>query len=165
MNVRLAHADEAPVVAAVLSAAAAHLRARGSELWPVGEVSVSAVAPHVEAGLYHLGFENSQAIGVFRLQSDDPDFWPEFQDGRSVYLHKLAVLPAMRGRGLAHELLRHAVGIARERGASFLRLDCMTDRAALRKLYEEFGFSHHSQKVLGGVSFERFEFDVRGTDA
>jgi GNAT superfamily N-acetyltransferase len=162
MHVRLALPQDAPVVAAVLSAAAADLRRRGRELWSAAEVNELAVFPHVRDGLYHLGWDNSEAVGVFRLQSRDPLFWPEIPEGSSVYLHKLAVLPARHGDGLAHELLAHAVGLTRARGCRFLRLDCMGGRPKLRAVYETFGFRHHSQKLLGGQVFERFEFDVEG---
>jgi hypothetical protein len=69
MHVRLAHPSEAPVIAAVLSAAAVNLVKRGEALWDITEVSESAVAPHAESGLYYIGFSRDLAVGVFRLQS------------------------------------------------------------------------------------------------
>lgn len=119
---------------------------------------------HIERGLYHVGFEAECAVGVFRLQSRDPAFWPEISDGTSAYLHKLAVLPERQGRGFAHELLRHAVTLTRENHLRFLRLDCVAGRPKLRAVYESFGFRHHSLKQVGGGMFDRFEFDVGAPD-
>lgn len=85
MQFRMATLEDAPVVAAVLGAAAAHLRAKGLGLWSSSEVSESAVSPHISEGLYHIGFEGLQAVGVFRLQAHDPLFWPEIAEGISVF--------------------------------------------------------------------------------
>lgn len=165
MHVRLARPEDAAIVAGVLSAAAANLREKGKELWSAAEVSDLAVSPHIGEGLYHLGLLGTEPVGVFRLQSQDPVFWPEIPAGTSAYLHKLAVIPTRQGQGLAHLLLGHAVGLTRARGCRFLRLDCMGGRPRLRAVYESFGFRHHSQKLLGGQPFERFEFDVGAPDA
>ena len=162
MHVRLAKPEDAAIVAGVRSAAAENLREKGKGLWAAAEVSELAVSPHIREGLYHLGFDDTEAVGVFRLQTLDPAFWPEIPEGTSAYLHKLAVVPARQGQGFGHVLLGHAAGLTRARGFRYLRLDCMGGRPRLRAIYEGFGFRHHSQKVLGGQSFERFEFDVRG---
>ncbi len=160
MQVRLAQPDDAAIVAGVLSAAAANLRERGQELWPTADVSEESVSPHVRAGLYHVGFHNAEAVGVFRLQLQDFAFWPEIPDGTSAYLHKLAVLPKNKGQGVAHLLLDHAVKLTREKGLSFLRLDCRAGRPKLCAVYESFGFKRHSQKVLGAQVFDRFQLKV-----
>ncbi len=137
-----------------------NLRARGMALWDPEEFSEDSILPHIRDGLYHLGFEGDEAVGVFRLQPRDPVFWPEMPDGTSAYLHKLAVLPARQGQRFAPMLLHHAVDLTRTRGLDFLRLDCVEGRPSLRAVYENFGFRHHSQKLLGAQVFERFEFNV-----
>lgn len=165
MRFRLAQPADAAVVSAVLSAAAVNLVQRGEALWTAAETSEAAVAPHIRQGLYHLGFDADCAIGAFRLQLQDPTFWPEIPDGTSAYLHKLALLPEHQGRGWAQELLRHAVDLTRENRLRFLRLDCVAGRPKLRAVYETFGFRHHSQKQIGDAMFDRFEFDVGAPDA
>ena len=165
MNFRVATRGDVPVVAGVLAAAATHLREKGLGLWSVSEVSESAIWSHVIDGLYHIGFDGLEAVGVFRLQTHDPVFWPEIADGTSTYLHKLAVLPARQGQNFAHTLLTHAVELTRERGFGFLRLDCKGGRPKLRGVYEGFGFRRHSQIMLNGHAFDRFEFSIESHDA
>jgi GNAT superfamily N-acetyltransferase len=162
MHIRLAQASDVSIVAAVLSGAAVKLAQRGVALWTSAEVSEPAVAPHIRSGLYHLGIDQGHVVGVFRFQLEDRGFWPEIPEGTSAYVHKLAVVPDRQGRGLAHDLLDHAVRLTQEKELRFLRLDCMADRPKLRAVYESFGFRHHSQKLIGGQMFDRFEFDVRG---
>ncbi len=165
MQFRVATRQDLPVVAGVLTAAATHLRAKGLGLWSSSEVSESAISAHVNEGLYHIGFDGLEAVGVFRLQTSDPMFWPEISEGTSAYLHKLAVLPAKQGQRYAHSLLGHAVELTREKGFGFLRLDCKRGRPKLRMVYESFGFRNHSQISLNGHAFDRFEFAVESHDA
>jgi GNAT superfamily N-acetyltransferase len=115
--------------------------------------------------MYYIGFSRERAVGVFRLQSRDPSFWPEIPEGTSAYLHKLAVLPDEQRRGFAKELLLSAVALTRDKGFRFLRLDCIAGRPKLRAVYERFGFKHHSQVTVGEGVFDRFEFNVGAHDA
>jgi GNAT superfamily N-acetyltransferase len=165
VQVRLAQSEDAAIVSGLLSAAAANLRERGEELWSAAEVSELAVLPDIRSGLYQLGFDGLEAVGVFRLQLQDLAFWPDIPDGTSAYLHKLAVIPTLQGQGLAHVLLGHAVRLTREKDLRFLRLDCRGGRPKLRAVYESFGFRHHSQKLLGGQVFERFELELGAPNA
>jgi hypothetical protein len=56
------------------------------------------------------------------------------------------------------------LAFARERafelGRRHLRLDCVADRAALRSLYERFGFLLHSEIQKGNSSFARYELPL-----
>ena len=165
MHFRPSTPEDIPVVAGVLSAAEARLRARGQDLWSAAETSEAAVGPHVAAGRYHLGLEGPAVVGVFRLDTHDARFWPEMAEGFAAYLHKLAVVPQCQGRGLAHALLGHAVDLARARGVGFLRLDCKGGRPKLRGVYESFGFRNHSPILLNGQAYDRFEFAVGVRDA
>lgn len=53
----------------------------------------------------------------------------------------LAVLPALRRRGLGGALLQAAMEEARRRGAASLTLEVAVDNATARRLYESAGFS------------------------
>ena len=157
MHIRAAQAQDASLVADILGAAAAHIRAKGEIIWDPQEVSEAAVAGHVRAGLYHLAFDGEGPVGVFRFQLEDHFFWPEIPVGSSAFVHKLAVYPGKQGADIAQALLAHACELAREHGCSYLRLDCMGGKPRLRAVYERFGFRLHSQKELDGLMFDRFE--------
>ena len=157
---RVAQPDDAATVSAVLTAAAQRLIDRGRALWLLQDVALPAIASQVAEGLYHVGEQAGEVVGVFRLDPQDALFWPEMPLGSAAYLHKLAVVPQRQGDNLAHRLLTHAVDLTRQRGMPFLRLDCIADRPALRGVYERFGFRHRSQKQLGSGRYERFELPV-----
>jgi GNAT superfamily N-acetyltransferase len=160
MQFRQARAEEADLVAAVLSSAAAGLERKGLALWNAAEVSEAGVQGHVHAGMYHAVFDDEGLAGVFRFQLEDRLFWPEAAEGSSAFIHKLAVHPRKQGTDLAQDLLRHACELTRQHDRRLLRLDCMSGRPGLRAVYERFGFTLHSDKRLGSTVFHRFEIEV-----
>lgn len=160
MHIRPALPGEAALVAGVLQAAAAGQRERGQAQWAPRDVAEAAVGPHVRAGLYHLAFDGATAVGVFRLQLEDPDFWPDVPEGGAAYVHKMAVVPARQRQGIAPALLGHACMLARAQGRRLLRLDCMSGWPGLRGVYEGFGFRFHSHWRVGDLLFDRFEYPL-----
>lgn len=161
MNIRAALPAETALVAGVLQAAAAGQRERGQAQWAPHDVDEATVGPHVRAGLYHLALDGPAAVGVFRLELEDPDFWPDMPEGSAAYVHKMAVVPARQRQGIAPALLGHACALARLQGRRFLRLDCMSGWPGLRRVYEGFGFRFHSHWRMGGSLFDRFEYPLR----
>jgi ribosomal-protein-alanine N-acetyltransferase len=53
----------------------------------------------------------------------------------------IAVDPAMRGRGIARILMKHAFSLAREKGAEVMSLEVRASNAAAITLYEQCGFT------------------------
>ena len=72
---------------------------------------------------------------MFLLESDS-FFWPEIEDDSSLFLHKLAVLPELQGKGIGNKMLEWASGYTKRQGKSWLRLDCHGGRPKLRQIYE-----------------------------
>ena len=60
-------------------------------------------------------------------------------DGRRLYLHHMAVLPAWQGKGLGGRLMGVSVAIASERGLQ-MKLEVARDNERAIALYRRFGF-------------------------
>lgn len=60
-------------------------------------------------------------------------------DGRRLYLHHMAVLPELQGRGLGKRLMEAAVGVARERRMQ-MKLEVSEANAGAIALYRKYGF-------------------------
>jgi len=61
--------------------------------------------------------------------------------GDEAELHRIAVLPERRGRGLARRLLEEGVGACVKSGAETVWLEVRESNAPARALYERFGFT------------------------
>ena len=62
-------------------------------------------------------------------------------DERAIVVHRLAVAPAFRGRGVAEDLMRQAEAVARERGLTALRLDTNPENTATQRLFPKLGYT------------------------
>lgn len=60
-------------------------------------------------------------------------------DGRRLYLHHMAVLPSLQGRGLGRRLMEAAVAMAAERGMQ-MKLEVHRENRRALALYRDFGF-------------------------
>lgn len=160
MHIEQALPNEAATVAAVLNEAAQWLAAEGRPLWSASDVDLERVQRDTDAGRYFIARGNGDVAGVMRLDMEDPLFWPEIESGSSAFVHKLAVRRRWAKQGVSTALLAFARERAIGLGRRHLRLDCVADRAALRSLYEGFGFSLHSEIRKGASSFARYELPL-----
>jgi RimJ/RimL family protein N-acetyltransferase len=63
------------------------------------------------------------------------------ENAETVYLYSLWLDPAVRGRGLAKQLVAAALDWARSSNVHTVRLRVATDNAAARQVYESIGFT------------------------
>lgn len=63
------------------------------------------------------------------------------ENAETVYLYSLWLEPAVRGRGLAEQLVVAALDWARSSNVHTVRLRVATDNAAARQVYERVGFT------------------------
>ena len=61
--------------------------------------------------------------------------------GPSIELRQIYVLAPWQGRGISHDLMRWAIGEAKERGARDLYLSVFVDNHRARRFYERYGFT------------------------
>jgi hypothetical protein len=156
-EIRVATPSEAKLVSDILTEAAARLEGRGIPLWSREQVSLAAISPDVQTGLYYLAWTGPVAVGTMRLTISDPVFWPEAIPGEALYLHRLAVRRAAAGGRASSRLLRWASAHATAVGARYLRLDCEASRHRLRGVYERFGFQYHSERVVRRAVVARYQ--------
>ena len=137
-KIRLARLEEAPLAASWWSEAAAWQHANGKPGWSPHEIDLEAARRRIADGELHIGFEAGAAFGCLALQADDAVYWPEAPAGAALYVHKLAVGKAFKGRNLGARLIADAAHRAVGRGRP-LRLDCAPE-PRLMAYYESCGF-------------------------
>jgi len=163
ITIKITGPDDTNTVSALLVEAETWLEARGMSLWDIATLQPHCLAPDVAAGSYLLAMVNGVAVGTVKFQLADPEFWPDVPQHESAFLHKLVVSRAAAGQGVSAAMLKHAVERARSHGRIFLRLDTAADRAPLRRMYENFGFRHHSDRQVGAYYVARYELAIEAT--
>ncbi len=76
-------------------------------------------------------------------------------DGAVFELSKMAVSPALRGRGIGRTLLQHTISQARSMGARSLFLGSNSKLPAAVRLYESIGFRHVPAERLPAMGYAR----------
>ena len=160
LNIRTANTNEALLVSDILIEAAAWLEECAMPMWQLNELTPELILSDVTAGLFALAWDGNEAAGTVKFELEDPIFWPEVAKGDAAYIHRLAVRRRYAGRGISTALLEWSVAETRRAGRRFLRLDCEVSRPRLRRVYESFGFSYHSDRAIGPYMVARYEFPV-----
>lgn len=68
-------------------------------------------------------------------------------DGGMAWLNRFGIAPAMRGQGLAAELMGEIIDIARRRGDSRIGLGVYGSNRIARRVYDRLGFEPISERV------------------
>ena len=74
----------------------------------------------------------------------------------AIVVHRVAVDPVFRGRGIAEALMLQAEAVARSRGIGVLRVDTNTQNAATQKLFPKLGYTLSGETGLGFRAGLRF---------
>jgi protein-tyrosine phosphatase len=147
---RRAERDDLGLVVDILTEAATWARDRGIQgLWWV-PFPPERIAPALERGDVYLVLDGPAAIGTITLQWSDVDFWGE-RPPDAGYIHRLAIRRSVAGHGVGPAMLRWADQRAREAGRRYLRLDCRSTHAALRRYYLNAGFAIIGAAVVHDV--------------
>lgn len=79
------------------------------------------------------------------------------------YLDSIAVVPEARGRGVARELLRHGIAIARKMRLPAV-LACEPANIGAMSLYESLGFRHYGDLFIFGHRYLRLVVSNKGLE-
>jgi ribosomal protein S18 acetylase RimI-like enzyme len=78
----------------------------------------------------------------------------------AITVHRLAVDPAVRGKGIARALMQQAEAVARARSIAVLRVDTNTENEATRRLFPSLGYTLSGEITLAfrpGLRFLCYE--------
>lgn len=71
---------------------------------------------------------------------NDKEIWGEKDRNDSIYIHRIATNPAMRGNRYVDKIVDWARGYAKQKGKSFIRLDTLGNNTKLIEHYTSAGF-------------------------
>jgi ribosomal protein S18 acetylase RimI-like enzyme len=155
LEVRRAEPEELETVVGILSECARWLLGRGIRQWP-DPFPAGRVAELVEQGAFHLARLEGGDVATLALLWSDPVFWGE-RPPDAGYVHAVAVRRAHAGRGMGRSLIDWAAAQAAAAGREYLRLDCLSDNAALRAYYEGLGFTPRGEVEIDDFKATLFE--------
>jgi GNAT superfamily N-acetyltransferase len=83
----------------------------------------------------------SRIAMVFSVCYADKVIWREYEDGHSVYLHRIVVNPEFKGRKLFGVIVEWAIDHCNEKGRTNIRMDTWAANPTIISYYKSFGFN------------------------
>jgi len=151
MLIRLATIDDLDQVMGVVRSVVPLMQASGNPQWTAEYPNHEIFARDVEAGQLWVAQRAEKIVGVVAHTNQHT---PEYADvgwdlaEEAVVVHRLAVDPAVRGKGVALALMSKADGLAAERGTRILRADTNKLNLPMQTLFVKLGY-----ELSGEVSF------------
>ena len=151
--------SDAERVVDLLDAAARWQKSQGIDLWEPGSFDQD-VRGTIAAGDLYTARLDGLIVGCFMLDEGSSRLiqWLT-EHGREPtpgVVGRLAVARDVAGQGLGFELLAEADRLASARGIAFLRLECPSHNAGLRRYYLEAGFTYCGDNDRPGPNGERW---------
>lgn len=173
LNIRQAVLEDMSAVLALYDKVIDLFQAQtGTQSWRRGVYPTEADFQRaIQAGTLYVGeLEGGLAAGMVITQGTDksygaPPWRVDAADEETAVIHTLGVSPALSGRGLALEMIRGAVALARERGWKALRLDVLDVNEPAHRLYRRAGFQYICTREIfyestGLANFLLYEYPV-----
>lgn len=101
----------------------------------------NAIVRDIESKSQYKVVADSAIALVFSVSYTDKIIWREMDQGSSVYLHRIVVNPAFKGRKLFARVLDWSIRHAKEKSLDTVRMDTWANNPVLISYYRGFGFS------------------------
>jgi ribosomal protein S18 acetylase RimI-like enzyme len=149
MKVRLADTADVPKIMQLVSRVVPLMRATGNLQWDHTYPNPAVFERDIELNqLWVLELSASegeaQIAGVAAITTDQQEEYSNVGwdiEEPAIVVHRLAVDPAFRGKGIAEALMRYSEAVALERGIAVLRVDTNSENAATQKLFPKLGYT------------------------
>jgi len=160
ISINWAKSEDVEAISTILLEAHNWLCSNGQGIWVTDELQPDKIFPYVEARQFLIAQHFNIPAGVVRFQTEDKIFWPEFDQGDSAFIHRLAVARTFAKSGVSKKLIEFSINHAGTLGKKYLRLDCFANRPKLREIYEQIGFEYHSNIQLWSHEFSRYVYSI-----
>jgi len=147
MTFRCARPGDEAGIAILYEEAKASMRELGIDQWQRGVPSEATAAADIAAGVSRAAEEDGRIVASYTfVPGGEADYrqidgaW--LTEGENyAAMHRVAVAKAMRGTGLASEMVRRVIAEARGRGYPSVRVDTHPGNIPMRRMLEKNGFT------------------------
>lgn len=135
------------------------MRAAGNLQWDEAYPNSEVFSRDIEKEQLWVAEIDGSLAGVAAITEDqEPEYarvgWDITKP--AIVVHRVAVDPELRGRGIAEALMQQAEIVAKERSITVLRVDTNTQNAATQKLFPKLGYTFSGETELGFRAGLRF---------
>ncbi len=144
MLVRLATTEDVAAVMELVRRVVPLMRASGNLQWDDAYPNAGVFDRDVQAKQLWIADIDGQTVGFAAITTDQQ---PEYAQAgldvaeQAIVVHRLAVDPVHRGKGIAAALMLQAEAVARQREIGILRVDTNVENQATQALFPKLGYS------------------------
>jgi GNAT superfamily N-acetyltransferase len=138
--------NDMEIIFGIFNSAIEYQKKNGFELWPV--FSRGLIEKEIAEKRHWKILHNNEIAAIFSVCYNDPVIWGEKDKDPSVYLHRIAVHPSFKGKGIIGIIKTWAEEHARQNNKNYLRMDTWGNNKTLRDYYIKAGFNYIGQQHL-----------------
>ncbi|PRP75981.1 N-acetyltransferase [Planoprotostelium fungivorum] len=168
MGLRQAIEEDIPAVMVLVRSVVPLMNASGNFQWTETYPSEERFREDASHGHLWVSTEDEVILGCASIipRAFEPDYKDANWDISQPYVvvHRLAVSPAARGKGIAAALLTQAEVVARTEGLEYVRMDTNTQNKATQQLFPKLGYRFTGEIGLRhrpGLRFVCFEKKIQ----
>lgn len=163
MTIRRAALTDIPAIMNVIKEVVPLMNAAGNFQWNETYPNPEAFAKDIELNQLWVADMDGDIAGIAAITTEQ---YPEYaQVGldisqEAVVVHRLAVSPRYRGKGVAEALMYEADAEAIRKGLKLLRIDTNSENTSAQKLFQKVGYQFKGEITLEfrpGLKFVCFE--------
>lgn len=116
---------------------------RGLFNWNTFYPSIPQVKNDIEKGNLFMYRDKNIIIGIVCLDPEEPEEYRNLSweyPGPPLFVHRLAVYPAFRNKGIAETIMNFALKYARDNRYASIRLDAILNNPQAVRLYEKLNY-------------------------
>ncbi len=132
-------ADDLPIIIELFEHSIVYQEKHGYPVWK--NYDQDAIRADIESINQYKVIVDGKIGMVFSVGYEDKIIWRELDCGNAVYLHRIVVNPACKGRKLFGLILEWSVEHAKQKGLNCVRMDTWASNANIISYYTGFGFS------------------------
>lgn len=159
MHIRRAKPEDLHEIMQLIHRVVPLMRESGNLQWDDDYPNLSVFESDLQKDLLWVEEVDRRIAGVAAITTDQ---YAEYADvgwdvsEKAIVVHRLAVDPEFRGRGVAAALMHQAELVAVEKGIQVLRVDTNTQNVATQKLFPKLGYIFAGEIGLGFRPGQRF---------
>lgn len=156
----LANPSDKAIVREMLIEAAEWMAGLGVQQWNPLQFTTDEIDRYFAEREIYLLIREGETVGMFTLQSSDPDYWGAFNEEGCSYLHRLTIRSSWRGKQLGGAMIEWAAQRTKQLNRRALRLDCWDGNAKLNRMYESMGFVRKGSGEKQGRGYNLYEMNI-----
>jgi len=103
------------------------------------------ITKYIAGDCMYYALMDGKVCGAFALPNQGKDEYEikwgnDIKEDEASVIHLFGLLPEYQGKGLAKEMLKSAIGIAKKKKKKCVRLDAISTNIEAIRVYEAFGF-------------------------